>query len=233
MVVLVALVGLFVGNLLNLVIARQLATFRRRGYLLRASGPTGWLPVVGSLQAREWVGLAVEVLCGLMAAALFLRYGLSLRSLLLFAASLVLIETGAIDFKIRMIDTLVLVVAMLAVLLLAPLISGGGAVAWLRSGLGLLVAGLVFLLLYGLSKVLFPGVAVPFGLGDVFLAAFIGALVGLVAVPTALFYGMLLAGLVAAVLVALRAAGRKVPKYIAYGTYLCLGTLLFLATRGF
>ena len=40
-------------------------------------------------------------------------------------------------------------------------------------------------------------------------------------------------GLVALVLILLRTAGRKVPQYIAYGTFLCLGTLLFLATGRF
>jgi leader peptidase (prepilin peptidase)/N-methyltransferase len=40
-----------------------------------------------------------------------------------------------------------------------------------------------------------------------------------------------MAGLVSIVLIVLRSTGRRGPKYIAYGTYLCLGTLLFLATR--
>ncbi len=125
-----------------------------------------------------------------------------------------------------MIDTLVLVVAIVVVVLLAPL----SGIGWLGSVLGLVLASLVFLLLYGLSKLLFPGVAVPFGLGDVYLGAFIGALVGFLAVPTALFYGMAMGGVVSAAIIVLRAMGRKMPTYIAYGTYLCLGTLLFLVT---
>ena len=137
---------------------------------------------------------------------------------------MVLIDTAAVDFKTRMIDTLVLVVAMFVVLLLAPV----NEIGWLGSALGLATAGLLFFVLFVLAKVLFPGVAAPFGLGDVYLAAFIGALVGFAALPTALFCGVVLAGMAALVVIVLRTMGRKVPQYIAYGTYLCLGALLFL-----
>src|ERR687886_653599 len=226
---LVALIGLFVGNLLNFVIARQLVSFARVRRLARAEGALGWVPIAGSMRRSEWVGLAVELLAALMAVALFLRYGLSLRSLVLFGASLVLLDTAAIDFKIRMIDTLVMVVAMFVVLLLAPLTGVG----WLSSVLGLLMAGIFFSFLFGLARVLFRGVAAPFGLGDVYLGAFIGALVGFVALPAALFYGIAMAGIVALILIVLRSVGRKVPQYIAYGTFLCLGALLFLATSQF
>ncbi len=234
MALLITLLGLFVGNLLDLVIARQLG-FGRGRRLVRAAGALGWVPIAGTLRCREWVGFAVELLGGLMAVALYLRYGLGARTLILFGASLVLIDTGAIDFKIRMIDTLVMLIAMLAVLLLAPLIHLGVAArtGWLTSLLGMVMAGIFFIFLYVLAKVLFRGVAAPFGLGDVYLGAFIGALVGFVALPAALFYGIAMAGVVALLLIVLRATGRRVPRYIAYGTYLCLGALLFLATGRF
>jgi leader peptidase (prepilin peptidase)/N-methyltransferase len=138
-----------------------------------------------------------------------------------------LINTGAVDFRIRMIYTGEMVVATLLALALAQ-VTGIG---WLSSILGLVTALILFILLFLLAKMLFRGHAAPFGLGDVYLAAFIGALVGFLDLPTALFYGMLMAGLVALALILLRAAGRDVPTYIAYGTYLCLGVLLFLVTR--
>ena len=169
--------------------------------------------------------LAVEVLTAAIAVALYLRYGLSLRSLELFIASLVLIHTGAVDFKIRMIDTLVMVVAALAALALAPL----NDLSWFISLIGLATAAVIFLFFFLLAKLLFPGHAAPFGLGDVFLAAFIGALVGFFALPFALFWGMLMAGAVALAIIIIRATGRPVPVYLAYGTYLCLGALLYLA----
>lgn len=228
MALLIALAGLVIGNLLNVVIARQLVTAHRVRAPRRA-GPLDYVPLIGAWRRRQWLALAVEVVTALMAAALFLRYGLSLRSLVLFGASLVLIDTGAIDFKVRMIDTLVLIVATIAMLALAPL----NAIGWLASAFGLAMAGVMFVLLFLLAKVLFRGVAAPFGLGDVYLAAFIGALVGFRDLSVALFYGIAMAGLVSLGLIILRGTGRKVPTYIAYGTYLCLGALLFLATRTF
>lgn len=223
MTILIALLGLWAGNLLNLIIARQLEEHPlppQRSWI-------EWLPVVGTLRRKDWVGLAVEVTSAFMAATLVADYGLGARSLFLFGASLVLINTGAVDFKTRMIDTLVLAVATLAALLFAPL----NELGWLRSAQGLALAGAMFLFFFVLAKVLFRGVKAPFGLGDVYLAAFIGALAGLYAVPYALFYGMLLAGAVALALIVLRAFGRPVPTYISYGTYLCLGALFFLASR--
>jgi leader peptidase (prepilin peptidase)/N-methyltransferase len=211
------------GNLLNFSIARQLAS-ARGPQLVRAAGLLGWVPIVGTLRRQEWIAVAVEILSAVMAVVLFGRYGASSRTLVLFAGSLVLINTGAIDFRTRMIDTLVLVVAMLVVFVAAPL----NAISWLSSALGAFVAGLLFFFLFALAKVLFRGIATPFGLGDVYLAAFIGGLVGFLALPVALFYGMAMAGLVSLVLIALRSMGHTTPTYIAYGTYLCLGALLFL-----
>ncbi len=223
MTILIALLGLWAGNLLNLIIARQL---EEHSLALQRSW-IEWLPVVGTLRRKDWVGLAVEVTSAFMAATLVGDYGLGARSLFLFGASLVLIDTGAVDFKTRMIDTLVLVIATLVALLFAPL----NELGWLRSAQGLALAGAMFLFFFVLAKALFRGVQAPFGLGDVYLAAFIGALAGFYALPYALFYGMLLAGAVALALIVLRAFGRPVPTYISYGTYLCLGALFFLASR--
>lgn len=223
MIVLVAIIGLVLGNILNLLIAHQAV-----GDGGKPSGRAAiidWFPVAGSLLRSQWVALAVELLTAVLAVTLYLRYDFSVRSLYLLGASLILIDTGAVDFKIRMIDTLVMVVATLAALILAPL----NDLNWFLSLSGLLLAGILFLFFYFLAKLLFPGVAAPFGLGDVYLAAFIGALVGILELPVALFWGMLMAGAVALGLIIVRATGRKIPTYLAYGTYLCLGTLLFLA----
>lgn len=230
MIVLVALGGLVIGNLLNLVIARQIAE-EGSPAPPRREGLASWLPVVGTVRDRSWVALAVELVTMAMAAILFRRHGLIPHSLLTFGAALVLIDTGAVDFEIRMIDPLVLVVAMLAALLLAPI--NEIVRRYLIALLGLVAAGGVFILFFLLAKLLYPGVAAPFGLGDVYLAAFIGALVGFYHLPTALFYGMALAGLVALALIILRALGHSVPQYIAYGTYLCVGALFFLATGNY
>ncbi len=215
----VIIVGLVAGMALNQLIAHQLeVTASVRGW-------QRYTPLAGALHSRSWLALTVELLSALMAFVLWQRYGLSARSLLLFVVSLVLIDTGAVDFKIRMIDTLVLLVATVATFALAPV----NAMTWLNSGIGVAVAAALFLFFFVLAKLIFPGVAAPFGLGDVYLAAFIGAFAGFLGLPQALFYGVALAGLVAFGIIVVRATGKAVPTYIAYGTYLCLGALLYIA----
>jgi leader peptidase (prepilin peptidase) / N-methyltransferase len=222
MTLLAALLGLIAGNLLNIRIARDVQEQPE------APQNHSWhdrIPIAGAVRRRDWVALTVELLSAAMAGVLVLHYGLSARSLFLFGASLVLIHTGAVDFRIRMIDTLVMVVATIVALALAPV----NELRYVRSAQGLATAAAMFLFFYVLAKVMFRGVHAPFGLGDVYLAAFIGALVGFFDLTTALFYGIGLAGLVATTLLIMRAMGRPTPMYISYGTYLCLGALLFLA----
>ena len=85
---------------------------------------------------------------------------------------------------------------------------------------------------FALARLLFPAASSPFGLGDVYLAIFIGAAVGLTNLMPALLYGMLLAGAFSAALLVMRLAGRRnIPQYISYGTFLCMGALGFLLLR--
>ncbi len=138
----VIIVGLVAGMALNQLIAHQLeVTASVRGW-------QRYTPLAGALHSRSWLALTVELLSALMAFVLWQRYGLSARSLLLFAVSLVLIDTGAVDFKIRMIDTLVLLVATVATFALAPV----NAMTWLNSGLGVAVAAALFLFFFLLAK---------------------------------------------------------------------------------
>jgi leader peptidase (prepilin peptidase)/N-methyltransferase len=89
-------------------------------------------------------------------------------------------------------------------------------------------------LLWLLGRLLFPTTAVPFGMGDVYLAIFIGAAVGLTNLGPAILYGILMAGVASVVIVfAKHVLNRKdMPVYISYGSYLCLGTILYILLRG-
>lgn len=90
-----------------------------------------------------------------------------------------------------------------------------------------------FLFLYLLALVLFPSKSAPFGLGDVYLAIFIGAALGLRHLGPALIYGIFMAGLVAAGILIARRFGRATPEYLPYGAYLCLGVLIYVALGGY
>ncbi len=79
-----------------------------------------------------------------------------------------------------------------------------------------------------LARLLYPGQHAPFGLGDIYLGMFIGALLGIVHVGAALLYGMLLAGGASLLLIAVLGYRRARHIPIAYGSFLCGGTLLYL-----
>jgi leader peptidase (prepilin peptidase)/N-methyltransferase len=239
----VFIAGLLLGSLLNVLIIR---IPRERGLLgwphcTRTGAPLRlWqlTPLVGWLVQRgraadgrrlHWVFPVVELLTAVVVTALYLRYGFSDAFAYVVFVCSVLIVTGAIDLLHRFIYTFVILGAAVLALIFGPLVglSLPGVL------LGALGGGVGFALLYALAKVLYPGKAAPFGLGDVYLAIFIGAAVGLANLFPALFIGMLMAGIVAAGIVVGRAIGRSnTPEYISYGTYLCLGTVIFIALGG-
>lgn len=221
MIGLVALLGLVLGSLLNQLIAFQLRN--DVPVVATPGGPLSRLPIVGALAGRAWLPLAVEVITTLMTVALWLHYGWSLRFVLLLAATLVLIDTAAIDWKVKLIDTLVLIGATIVVVAVAPLIGN----SWRGSFLGLFGAGFVFLLFFIIAKILYPSQQAPFGLGDVYLGMFIGALMGF-KVGEALFYGIVMAGFVSVAMIVVLGYQRARYIPISYGTFLCLGVLLHL-----
>jgi leader peptidase (prepilin peptidase) / N-methyltransferase len=219
-----ALCGLILGTLLNQMIARQLRDPEAPA-VARPASPLRWLPVVGSIARRDWVALAVEALAAAMTVVLWQRYGWTPRFGLLLAATLVLLDTAAIDWQVRLIDTLVMVVATIACVALGGWISG----SWLLSLLGALAAGFVFILFFVIAKILYPSQHAPFGLGDVYLGMFIGALLGLVHVGGALLYGMIMAGLASIGIIVVLGYQRARHVPISYGSFLCLGVLAYLA----
>lgn len=244
---LVFFAGLVLGTLLNIIIIRLPHERNLLGWPLhctRSGQPLAlWqvLPVLGWLLQRgrapngrslHWIYPLVEILTATVLALLYARYGATPTFFYLAFVSSVLLVTGAIDWLHRFIYTFVILGSVLLVLL------GGLAVPSLslrNTGLGLIVAGIGFMLLFMLARVLFPAKAAPFGLGDVYLGMFIGAAIGFTRLGPALWYGILMAGIVSAVLVFAKYALRRpdIPEYIAYGSYLCLGTILYIVTARF
>lgn len=239
---LILIAGLFLGTLLNILIVR----IPREGSLLgwprctRTGRPLAWwqlLPVLGWAIQRgraadgrplHWIFPLVELISGLALLRIYQVYGLGPSFFYLAFLCAVLIVTGAIDWLHRYIYTFVILGAALVALVVGPLVG----MSWVNVLLGALVAGVAFVLLYMLARALFPGHGAPFGLGDVYLAIFIGAAVGVINLTTALFIGMALAGVVSLGIVVARRAGRPTPTYISYGSYLCLGAVIFIAGGG-
>lgn len=239
---LVFLAGLLLGSLLNVVIVRLPRERRMLGWprCTRTGAPLAWwqlIPVVGWLLQRgraadgrplHWIYPAVELLAALILLRLYQLYGLSDSFFYLAFICAILLVTGAIDWLHRYIYTVVILGGALLALIAGPLVG----MDWRNVVLGALSAGFIFMLFFVLARVLYPAANAPFGLGDVYLAIFIGAAVGLLNLAPALFYGMLMAGLVSAGILVARRAGRATPTYISYGTYLCLGVILFIALGG-
>lgn len=244
MVVIVFLAGLVLGTLLNIVIIRLPREKRLLGWprCTRTGEPLRFwqiLPVVGWLaqggrasdgRRLNWVFPVVELLTAALATLFYTRYGFGALFFYLTFVCAVLIVTGAIDWLHRYVYTFVILGAVLVALLCSLIVPQVGA---LNAMIGAIVAGFVFMLFYLLARFMFPGVGVPFGMGDVYLAIFIGAVVGLTRLGPTLLAGILLAGVAAAFIVVgkmLRLP--NMPTYMSYGTYMCIGAILYLALNG-
>jgi leader peptidase (prepilin peptidase)/N-methyltransferase len=114
------------------------------------------------------------------------------------------------------------------------LILGLGAAAiegWstlVNSAFSAVGAAAVFGLLFVIAAVIYRNVhVVPFGLGDVYLAAMIGSMVRFPAVVSALFLGVFLAGVILMLLLATKRVSRRTA--VPYGPFLCAGALISIA----
>lgn len=246
---LVFFVGLVLGTLLNTIIIRlprERNLFRWPLCCTRTGKPLLlWqlLPVLGWLLQRgrvqdgrqlHWIFPLVELLTASVLTILYVRYGFSPTFFYLAFVCSGLIITGAIDWLHRLIYTFVIIGSVVVVLIgvggrAIPTVSLSNAIV------GLLIAGVGFLLLFLLARLLFPSARSPFGLGDVYLGMFIGASIGLTRLGPALWYGILMAGVVSAGIVFAKHVLRRsnLPTYISYGSYLCLGTIVYIVTARF
>ncbi len=240
-IALVALLGAVIGSLCNLLVVRIPLEGRaqRWPHCTRCGARlASWqlVPLLGWLLQRgrarccgrrlHWMFVLVELVSITMTVVLYLRYDGGLIGWYLVFVVAVLLVTGAIDWFHRLIYTLPMLGATLVALLVPPLLSGVTVRAALA---GALAAGFVFLIFYILARVLFPALSAPFGLGDVYLGIFLGAALSLRHLGSAVFYGMLAAGVYSAAILLARRFGRKTPTYIAYGSFLCAGAILYIA----
>lgn len=239
------LVGLLLGGIANLVVQRLPRERRLGGWprCTRCGRPLSWwqaLPILGWLlqlgRARccgrrlHWITPAVELITLVSVVLIERTYGMGALFAYLSFVALILIITGAIDWLHRWIYTAVIL--------------GGAAIAFagsyvvpehslMNAMLGILVAGFLFVIFFVLARMLFPSAATPFGLGDVYLAIFIGAAFGISRLGPALLGGMLAAGLYAGLIMVARGLRKPTPTNISYGTFLCLGALALILAGGF
>lgn len=193
----------------------------------------GWLPFQGVGGARRCLACgvsekALRVWFELGVAAYFMLlavahgWSFDLIPPLIFAVPLLVILL--VDWWTRLIYTNVIGLGVILGLVFAAAEGPRELVNALMSAAG--AAG-IFGLLFVMAALIYRNIrVVPFGLGDVYLAAMIGAMVRYPAVVSALFLGVLLAGVILVVLLLSRRVSRQTP--VPYGPFLCAGALLTL-----
>ena len=160
--------------------------------------------------------IATPILAGFLSLLGAIRYGLQLETVVVVFVISVLVVISRHDLERRIIPNRIVIPAWIAVLLAHLALHPSHWVEWLTASFG---AGLFFLVI----ALIYPA---GLGMGDVKLALFIGAAIGW-AVVTALLFGTLAAGVVAAVMLFKEgSAARK--RAIPLGPFLAAGAILVL-----
>ena len=186
------------------------------------AGATTWAATaLGFVRAlpRTWQ-IAVGVLSLALTVACFLRFGFSGRAVIgsVFAAALVLLS--AIDLDCRLIPNVIVLPAIVVVLIAQIALFPDRTLEWLLASFGAALFFFVPLLIYPAGM----------GMGDVKLAALIGAVLGW-SVAVAIL-GALLAGAVFAVAVLVREGMSARKKAIPYGPFIALGGIVVMLLGG-
>jgi len=154
------------------------------------------------------------------AAGCFARFGLSAHALIGAILSVVLVVLTAIDLQRRLLPDVIVLPALAAVLILQLAFYPDHAVEWVLAALAAALFFFVPLLVYPAGM----------GMGDVKLAALLGAALGK-SVVAAIVVGLLAAAVVGLVVLAREGLGAR-KKAIAFGPFLVFGGLLVLFLGG-
>jgi leader peptidase (prepilin peptidase)/N-methyltransferase len=168
----------------------------------------------------RWQQFGVAGASVVLAAASLVRFGVTAHALVgaVLAASLVLLT--AIDLDRRLLPDVIVIPTLVVVLILQSAFYPDHALEWVLAALAAALFFFVPLLFYPAGM----------GMGDVKLAALLGAALGK-SVAAAILAGLLAAAVVALVVIAREGfAARK--KAIAFGPFLAFGGLLVLFAGG-
>lgn len=236
-VVFCALFGLCVGSFLNVVIARIPAgrSIAHPGSACPLCGVAiRWydnLPVLSYIMLGgrcrachapiSWRYPVVELICGALFAAAYLRFGPGTQLVATLVLLSTLIAITGIDVDHQIIPD-VLSIPGIALGLLASL--APGAIGLRDSVLGTLLGGGVFIVIIVASAIVLgqPGM----GVGDVKLGAMLGAFLGWKLVLLSILLSVLIGGPLAATLLATGRKGRKDP--LPFGPFLAAGGVISL-----
>lgn len=225
--------GGLIGSAINVIASRLPAEEPLLGPPLRtADGKpdrSAFLPYLGARHpetgAIDWPNFGTQVGAAIMVSITLFLHGFSFSSLQTVVLASVLLTILRIDWQHHLIFLITIWPGLLLALLFNTIESWGELAS---SGLAGLVAAGVFLFLYLLAILIYKKRAL--GLGDVFLAALIGTMVGLPFIVTTLLFGMVLGALGGLFLIAIKVRSRT--DYIPYGAYLSLAAIIMVILIG-
>jgi leader peptidase (prepilin peptidase) / N-methyltransferase len=164
----------------------------------------------------------VELTTGLLSTALFIRYGLSLHSFMLFAFCASLLVVAFIDIDHKIIPDAISIPGI--VIGFGYSLLPGSPVSVLESVLGIVIGGGLLYVIGVLFQLIRHKEGM--GFGDVKLLAMIGAWMGWKALPMVILISSLAGTLIGGA--CLLIGGRKLSERIPFGPFLVLGSFLCL-----
>jgi len=164
----------------------------------------------------------LAVACGsvLLAAGCFARFGLTAHAFVGAILAIALVLLTAIDLDRRLLPDAIVLPTLAVVLILQIAFYPGHVIEWVLAALAAALFFFIPLLVYPAGM----------GLGDVKLAALLGAALGK-SVAAAILAGLVTAAAVALVVLAREGLGAR-KKAIAFGPFLAFGGLLVLFLGG-
>lgn len=166
-------------------------------------------------------GAIVELATGIVFWTLFIRFGPTPELIAYTIYACFLIVVFVIDWQHRLILNRVTYPGIVVAAILTPTLTGVSPAMMLA---GLMVAGVLFALLYIVGHLIFHQEAL--GLGDVKLAMLLGTMAGFPMVVWWLLLGSLFGALSGVVLLVMRRS--SLHDFMPYGTAMCLGAFAAL-----
>ena len=194
----------------------------------------GWLPLLGAVTGQGgdtqggrqgWLRVGFEVAVAVYMGLLAVVHGWDFDLAVAAVFSVPLLVVLLVDWWTRLIYTNVIGLGLILAL------GAAAAEGWselVNAAISAMGTAVVFGLLFVTAALLSRNVRfVPFGPGDVFLAAMIGAMVRFPAVVWTLSLGVFSAGLILLVLLVTKRVSPRTA--VPYGPFLCAGALVSLA----
>ncbi|MEZ4522000.1 MAG: A24 family peptidase [Thermomicrobiales bacterium] len=221
------LLGGAIGAIINVLATRLPADLPLRGPALRTTdgqpNPSWHVPYLGARNPEtgliDWPNLGTQIGAAILSLAALALHGFSFPAVEAIILASVLLTILRIDWQHHLIFMLTIWPGILLALIFQLFDSPQDLLYSALTGLG---AAAVFLVLYFVAILIYKRRAL--GLGDVFLAALIGTMVGPQFIAATLLLGMMTGALGGLFLIAIKVRTRK--DYIPYGAYLSLAAII-------